>query len=61
MNNSWLWITSFVIAVICSFVSARIAGGKGHSALGFAILGFLLPLIGVIVALLLKPREASTV
>lgn len=39
---------------ICPVVSYMIAAGKGRDALGFALLGFLLQPIGVIVALLVS-------
>jgi hypothetical protein len=49
-----------IIGVLGAAISAVIAMGKGRSALGWGVLGFLMPLIGVIVALCLAeaPKAA---
>ena len=49
--------TFLVIAVVCSIISGAIAAGKNRNALGFAALGFLLPLIGVIAAVAASPKR----
>lgn len=40
----------FVIALAGAFISAMIASAKNRSAVGWGMLGFFFPLIGVIVA-----------
>lgn len=52
------WIIWIVVAVLGAVISARLAGGKGYSPVLFGIFGFVLPLIGVIVAAVL-PRKAA--
>lgn len=56
MDYTWTWIAGFVIAVVSSLLCARLATNKGRSATGFAILGFFLPLIGLIVAALIPAK-----
>jgi uncharacterized membrane protein YgaE (UPF0421/DUF939 family) len=46
----------FVIAIICSIISGLVASGKNRNVAGYAALGFLLPLIGVIAALVVSPN-----
>jgi hypothetical protein len=56
--EAWYWIIALVVAGLGAFFAARIAGGKGYSQVVFGILGFFLPLIGIIIAAVL-PRKAS--
>lgn len=56
-TNTWAGIISLVVAVVSAFIAGRIAGSKGHSAVGFGVLGFFLPLVGIIVAVVLKPKQ----
>jgi uncharacterized membrane protein len=56
--EAWYWIVALVVAGLGAFIAARIAGGKGHSPVVFGILGFFLPLIGMIIAAVM-PRKAS--
>jgi hypothetical protein len=58
--SPWVWIVSLAIAAAMAFICARIAGGKGHSPVGYGILGFFLPLIGLIAVLLIKDRNPVT-
>lgn len=58
-NSTWFWIISIVVAIVVAFVCARVAGNKGHSALGYGLLGFFLPLIGIIAVLLIKNRSTA--
>jgi hypothetical protein len=57
METSTLIIV-LVVAVLGAYFAARIAGGKGYSPVLFGIIGFILPLIGIIIAAVL-PRKAS--
>lgn len=54
----------FIISVIVSIISAiicfKIAAGKGRNAVGYAILGFFLPLIGIIIIAVLKPVPGAS-
>jgi hypothetical protein len=59
MSNTTIAIIAFVFAVACSFVCAYVAQKKGRSVVGFAIVGLLLPLVGIIVIALLKPVPPS--
>lgn len=59
MDRTWLWIISFAVAAVCAFLCARIAAGKGRSPLGYAILGFFLPIIGLIVIAVLPSRAGQ--
>ncbi len=56
-NNTWFWIISIAVALVVAFICARVAGNKGHSAVGYGLLGFFLPLIGIIVVLVIKDRK----
>jgi hypothetical protein len=59
MSNTTIGIIAFVLAVACSFICAFIAQKKGRSVVGFAILGLLVPLLGIIVIAVLKPVPPS--
>ena len=56
--SPWLWIAGLVVGLVVAFICARVAGNKGHSAVGYGILGFFLPLIGIIVVLVIKDRTS---
>lgn len=43
----------FIVAAIGGVVCASLAGSKGRNALGWFVIGFLLPLIGIILVLVL--------
>lgn len=55
----WYWVVWLVVAGLGAFVSARIASGKGYGPVGFAILGLILPLVGVIVAAVLPRKKIA--
>jgi hypothetical protein len=59
MSNTTIAIIAFVVALACSFVCANVAQKKGRNVVGFAILGFLVPLLGIIVIAVLKPVPPS--
>lgn len=48
----------FVIAMLGGMICAVLAGGKGRNVLGWFVIGFLLPLIGVILVVVL-PEEGT--
>ncbi len=48
------WLLFFVIT---GSITAVIASKKNRSAVGFFILGFVLPLLGIIVALIVSPGQ----
>lgn len=52
------------IFVVCGIAAMSIAAGKGRDAtgekVGWFLLGFFFPLIGLIIALVIRPRERST-
>jgi len=47
----------FALWIICGIIAAIIASQKGSSGCGFAILGFLLGPIGIILSLLLSGEQ----
>jgi hypothetical protein len=57
VSNTTIAIIAFALA--CSFICANVAQKKGRSVVGFAILGFLVPLLGIIVIAVLKPVPPS--
>ena len=48
-----------LIGVVGGLISALIASSKGRSALGWAVAGFLAPLIAIIVLLVMAPATRS--
>jgi hypothetical protein len=50
---------SLIIAIVCAYACYRIASGKGRGPVLWAILGFLFPLIALIVIALLPRKEAK--
>lgn len=48
-----IWL---VVGVVCAVICGIVAKNKGRNPIGFALLGFVLPLIGVIVVLVIKPE-----
>jgi hypothetical protein len=59
MSNTTIAIIGFVFAVASSFICGSIAQKKGRSVVGFAIVGMLVPLLGIIVISVLKPVSPS--
>jgi hypothetical protein len=59
MSNTTIAIIGFVFAVVSSFICGSIAQKKGRSVVGFAIVGMLVPLLGIIVISVLKPVPPS--
>ena len=57
--DAWIWLVWLAIGVVAAIVCARIATSKGRSAIGYGILGFVLPLIGLIVVAVLPSRQGQ--
>lgn len=57
MNVTWS-IVGIVIALIFAYICHRIAVSKGRGPVLWAILGFLFPLIALIIILILPPKNA---
>jgi formate-dependent nitrite reductase membrane component NrfD len=55
----YLWLISIAIAVAIAAVCYRIAEGKGRSGVLWAILGFLLPIIALIIVFVLPDKSRS--
>jgi hypothetical protein len=55
--NVTVSILGLVIAVVCAYVCYRIALSKGRQPVGWAILGFVFPLIGLIVIAVLPSKR----
>jgi len=55
---TYFWI-SLTIGVVAALASAYIASTTGRHVAGYAILGFFLPLIGLIVAAVVPSRAAG--
>jgi hypothetical protein len=50
---------AFLICLIAGAVCAAVAASKNRSAVGYGLLGFVLPLIGIIVVLCIGIHESS--
>lgn len=59
MSNTTIAIIAVVFAIASSFICAYVAQKKGRSVVGFAIVGLLVPLLGIIVIAVLKPVPPS--
>ncbi len=57
--NAWLWIVWLAVGLICATICARVAAGKGRGPVGYAVLGFLVPLIGLIVVAVVPSRAVQ--
>ena len=57
-SKTWVYFVALAVALLAALLSARIAGRKGHSPVGYGVLGFFLPVVGVIVALVIKDRSS---
>ena len=53
------WIIAIAIAIAIAAVCYRIAEGKGRSGVLWAVLGFIFPIIGLIVIFLLPDTRKS--
>ena len=53
-DNQGLYL---IIALVGAILCGAIASSKGRSVVGWAIFGFLLPIIALIAAMFMKPGE----
>ena len=56
----WLWLISLAIAIVVAVLCYRIAEGKGRSGVLWGILGFIIPIIALIIILVLPDKSAAT-
>ena len=56
----WLWLISLAIAIVVAVLCYRIAEGKGRSGVLWGILGFIIPIIALIIILVLPDKSAPT-
>ncbi|HEY7859202.1 MAG TPA: hypothetical protein VIC82_11955 [Candidatus Nanopelagicales bacterium] len=52
-------IVGLIVGIIFAWACAKIAGGKGYSAVLFAILGFFFSCITLVIVLVLPRRTSS--
>jgi predicted cobalt transporter CbtA len=55
----WLWLISLAIAIVIAVLCYRIAEGKGRSGVLWGILGFIVPLIALIIILVLPDKSTA--
>jgi predicted cobalt transporter CbtA len=55
----WLWLISLAIAIVIAVLCYRIAEGKGRSGVLWGILGFIIPLIALIIILVLPDKSTA--
>lgn len=59
MDTSLWLIVWLVVGIAVAVICARIASNKGRGPVGYALLGFFLPLIGlIVVAVVSKKNDA---
>jgi hypothetical protein len=49
----WLWLISLAVAVVAAALSYRVAEARGRSGVLWGILGFLFPVVALVVVFLL--------
>jgi uncharacterized membrane protein YeaQ/YmgE (transglycosylase-associated protein family) len=59
LDNTTVYIITLLVAIVGAVLSGSIASRKGRSAIGYGILGFVLPVVGVIVALIVPNRRTQ--
>jgi len=55
----FLWLISLAIAITIAVVCYRIAEGKGRSGVLWGVIGFIFPIVGLIVILVLSDKSRS--
>jgi predicted cobalt transporter CbtA len=55
----WLWLISLAIAIVIAVLCYRIAEGKGRSGVLWGILGFIIPIIALIIILVLPDKSTA--
>ena len=59
MDNAIPVISGLVISVVFAIVCASLAGGRNRSRVGWAILGFIFPIIALVVLLILGNKKTQ--
>lgn len=57
MDNIWLVAIALAVAAAFGLICARIASMKGRNPVGYGLLGFFVPLIGLMVVGLLPSKS----
>jgi hypothetical protein len=52
-------VIGLIVSIICAVICANLAKKKGKSVPLFAVLGFFLSIIGVIIAVVVKPSNQA--
>ena len=55
----YLWLIGIAIAVAIAAVCYRIAESKGRNGVAWAVLGFIFPIVGLIVVYVLPDRRGG--
>lgn len=60
-SSSWTYIMfgGLFLAIIMGTWTGAVAGGKGRSMKGWFLVGFFLPVIGLIIVYIMKPLEKT--
>ncbi|HMO00754.1 MAG TPA: hypothetical protein PKD59_15180 [Miltoncostaeaceae bacterium] len=59
MDLFLLFLISFVVAVICAWVCAKLALRKGRDPVIWAVLGFVVPIIAVVVIAVVPSADGT--
>ena len=59
MDNAIPVISGLVISVVFAIVCASLAGGRNRSRVGWAILGFIFPIIALVVLRILGKKKTQ--
>jgi hypothetical protein len=57
--QAW-YLVGLVITLGLALVTSKIAEGKGRNPIVFFVVGFLLPVIGLAIALFISPRDDAS-
>jgi hypothetical protein len=56
----YYYVTAFIVGCVSALVCWILAQRKGRSPIGFAIVGFFLPLVGIIIAAVWPRAEGAS-
>lgn len=61
-SSYWTYVMFgvLILAIICGTWSGAVAAGKGRSMQWWFIIGFFLPIIGLIIAYIVKPIDKAS-
>ena len=57
----FLFLICFVVAVACAFACAKLAQRKGRDAVAWAVVGFLIPIVGLVAIAVLPSTDREPV